>query len=218
MPEEFSIRYSSRRRGISATIDRNGNAVVLAPEGVSESRIRSLFAAHPEVFARLRRRFETRKRRCRSWRFRAGETFPLLGKEYPLRLTSRLLFFDGAFLVPAGEPEEIKAGIEQLYRRMALRILERKAGDRAAAHGFELAGVGITGAETRWGSCSSSGKIHFSWKLLMRSEPEIDYVVCHELAHLREMNHSPRFWAEVERLCPEWRLRRRMLREGEIQW
>lgn len=66
--------------------------------------------------------------------------------------------------------------------------------------------------KTRWGSCSSLGNLNFNWKLILLEPGLLDYVVVHELAHLKQMNHSPAFWAEVETILPDYRERRRRLR------
>ena len=77
--------------------------------------------------------------------------------------------------------------------------------------------LSLSSARTRWGCCSASG-IRLNWRLIHLPLDLVDYVVAHELAHLREMNHSARFWAEVARLCPDWRERRAALKKhgGEI--
>lgn len=71
----------------------------------------------------------------------------------------------------------------------------------------------LSSARTRWGSCSAHGGISLNWRLLLLPLPIIDYVVCHELAHLKEMNHSPRFWSVVGQLCPNWQQLRLELRQ-----
>lgn len=73
--------------------------------------------------------------------------------------------------------------------------------------------ITIRDQKTRWGSCSSRGNLNFNWRLVMAPPPIIDYVVIHELAHLIELSHSPRFWETVERYCPDHREHRRWLRE-----
>ena len=104
-------------------------------------------------------------------------------------------------------PEPTEAERKALAARARAELpplLERYA----ARMGVRPAGMRVTSARTRWGSCSSRGVISFSWRL-MRMPPEfIEYVVVHELAHLREMNHGPRFWAVVADVMPDWKARR----------
>jgi len=71
----------------------------------------------------------------------------------------------------------------------------------------------LSSARTRWGSCNHRGHIALNWRLILMPPRVIDYVVAHELAHIREMNHSPRFWSVVEQLCPEWRALRQELKQ-----
>ena len=72
--------------------------------------------------------------------------------------------------------------------------------------------VRITSAKTRWGSCSAKGGLNFSWRLLLAPPEAVDYVVVHELAHLVEFNHSPRFWAIVKGILPDYKARRQSLK------
>lgn len=76
-------------------------------------------------------------------------------------------------------------------------------------------GISITGARTRWGSCSSKGRVCFSWRLMQMPQEFIEYVVVHELAHLKELNHSPQFWAIVQSVLPDWKQRRALARQHE---
>jgi len=101
--------------------------------------------------------------------------------------------------------------LEANLRARAKDILPQRVAYFAEQMGVSPAQIKITGAKSRWGSCSSKGNLNFSWRLMLADEREIDYVVVHELAHLREMNHSPRFWAVVEAALPDYKERKKSL-------
>ena len=98
-------------------------------------------------------------------------------------------------------------------RRMAARELPCRLQELARQHGFVVKRVTVRGQRTRWGSCSRRGTISLNWRLLQTPDPVRDYIILHELAHLRQMNHSQRFWQEVERLCPDYRTAERWLKQ-----
>ena len=107
------------------------------------------------------------------------------------------------------EPDAEKRA--ELIRR-AKTELPRKVRHYADLMGLHPAGLKITSARTRFGSCSGKNSICFSWRLMDYPEPAVDYVVVHELAHIAHHDHSPQFWALVERYLPDYRQRRAMLR------
>ena len=109
---------------------------------------------------------------------------------------------------PEPTPEEAQALIER-----AKAILPGKVADYAARMGVSPAGITITGARTRFGSCSPKNRICFSWRLMAYPEEAIDYVVVHELAHIRHKDHSPAFHAFVASILPDHLERRKLLRE-----
>ena len=114
------------------------------------------------------------------------------------------------------EAARLPDGVEAHLRRLAARELPARLDELARQHGFRVAGVSIRNQRTRWGSCSRSGRISLNWRLL-RLPPDIrDYVLLHELAHLRHLNHSTRFWRELARLCPHHAEARRWLRSGKL--
>lgn len=86
----------------------------------------------------------------------------------------------------------------------------------AAAMGVPTPPLRLSSARTRWGSCNHRGGISLNWRLVFMPLPVIDYVVAHELGHLKEMNHSARFWSVVEALCPDWKTRRQELRRHAL--
>ena len=110
--------------------------------------------------------------------------------------------------VIALSPAEVRA-----TKKKAKEYLTRRCEHFAPRMGVDFQSVKVNSARTRWGSCTSEGNLNFTYRLIF-AEPElIDYIVVHELAHRREMNHSPRFWAVVEATLPDYRKHRAALRE-----
>lgn len=101
----------------------------------------------------------------------------------------------------------------KILRRYAKKILPVKTTYFADIMGLKFGRITITGAKTRFGSCSSKGNISFSYRLMLYPEEAIDYVVVHELAHLVEMNHSPRFYKIVEAVLPDYKERKKLLKQ-----
>jgi predicted metal-dependent hydrolase len=99
---------------------------------------------------------------------------------------------------------DLRPAVEQHLRRLAALELPARTFELAATHGFAVRRVTIRNQRSRWGSCSARGTISLNWRLVQAPPSVRDYIVLHELAHLRHMNHSRRFWSEVERLCPAY--------------
>ena len=105
------------------------------------------------------------------------------------------------------------ADIEALASR-ALEYIPRRVEHFAPLVGVSYGGITIRNQRTRWGSCSGKGNLNFNCLLMLTTDSIIDYVVVHELCHLKEMNHSPRFWAEVERILPDYKKSRLWLKQN----
>lgn len=100
---------------------------------------------------------------------------------------------------------DLRPEVEIHLRKLAARELPPRVQDLAHQHGLTVQRISVRNQRSRWGSCSGRGTISLNWRLIQTPEFVRDYIILHELAHLRHMNHSPRFWAEVARLCPEYR-------------
>lgn len=98
-------------------------------------------------------------------------------------------------------------------REQAREILQMKTDYFARLMGVQYNRIFIKEQKTVWGSCSTKGNLNFNWKLILAGPDQLEYVVVHELAHLKEMNHSPAFWREVEKVLPDYRERRKKLKE-----
>ena len=109
---------------------------------------------------------------------------------------------DGELLVP-GREDTVSGRVKRWYRDQARREIVPRASEKAERLGRRRGRITVRDQRTRWGSCSGDGNLNFSWRLILAPDNVLDYVVAHEIAHLAEMNHGPRFWGHVDRLCDE---------------
>lgn len=149
--------------------------------------------------------------------FAPGAHIPLRGVAHELSLNE-----DGrlAKVIP-GEPMQLSAPgdegtfarrIERFLRREAKRDLERAVDHYASILGPRPAALSVKDTRSRWGSCTSTRRLSFSWRLIFAPPEILNYVAAHECAHMLEMNHSPAFWAHVQRCDPDWKRHRKWLR------
>jgi predicted metal-dependent hydrolase len=108
-------------------------------------------------------------------------------------------------------PERLRDVVQSWLQREARRLFEARATHFAERLGVRVTRLTLSSANTRWGSANASGAIRLHWRLIQYPLATIDYVVAHELAHLREMNHGPRFWEVVGSVVPDYRAARRQL-------
>ncbi len=209
------VRFSARRRRVGLAVEHQV-LLLLLPRGFPAREAKTLLEEHRDVIRRLLRRDrQFRDVECPP-DFHLGGRLRLLGEEYEIRLETtpgRRPRFDGTgFRVTAADPEGVRRQVLLIYRQLAAEVIGDRVEELAARHGIAYRAVKINSASSRWGSCSASGNLNFSWKLVMCPDPLLEYVVAHELAHRRQMNHSALFWREVERLCPDYQVRRRLIR------
>lgn len=149
-----------------------------------------------------------------------GQTVPVLGDPHLIRHVPSprgVVRRQDGTLIAEGRPEHVPRRVRDWLCAEARTEIIRRVRTKAMTLGRQPGRIAIRDQRTRWGSCSHSGNLNFSWRLIMAPEPVLDYVVAHEVAHLRELNHGRRFWALVERLCerPDWS--RRWLVENGVQ-
>lgn len=146
---------------------------------------------------------------------RAGTVW-LAGRELPIeRRNGRraIAMLEGDRLVVFGPDENAAAAVERWYRREARRRIADVVRREAERLGYEYQAIGIRDPRTRWGSCSRRGNLSFSWRLLLGPDDVLEYVVVHELCHLREPSHRKPFWRLLESVRPGWQEQARWLRE-----
>jgi len=147
--------------------------------------------------------------------FEDGMTLPYRGRS--LRVIRR----DGRGVRMAGETVEVGGPADALpgalgrwLKGQARTRLRARSEAHAEALGTAFTRIAIRDTRSRWGSCSTSGTLSYSWRVILAPDPVLDYLAAHEVAHLREMNHSARFWAHVKTLCPDYQTWQGWLREN----
>lgn len=203
----YTVKRSRRRGSITLTIDEQGLRVG-APWQASRRAIENLLRKHHNWVLKKLAEWQERRAPPRNWR--DGATLMLLGE--PLRLTltpaprstarcgDRLLV--GSPAQPP--PDEIANQVMAWLREQALACFHARVAHYLPQLAVPAPEVRLSNARTRWGSCHAAGRIHLNWRLIQLPLRLIDYVIVHELAHLEEMNHTPRFWRAVARVIPDY--------------
>ena len=198
-PTRVHWRRSARARRVSLRIEpREGSVIVTLPLRATVSAGRALLMANTAWVA------ERIARLPAAVVLQDGGHLPLDGRPVRIRHVpsargTRLLEDE---LLVSGTVEFLPRRIVDFLRTEARRRLAAAALEKAAVHGLRARRVVVKDTRTRWGSCTADGTLMFNWRLVM-APPEVqDYVVAHEVAHLRHMDHSARFWAQVEALTP----------------
>lgn len=212
----------SKRRSIGFLIDEDGLRIT-APKWVPLAEIESAIREKERwIVSKLAERRERMAQRLPPQvQWRDGSTLPYLGNDIVLRLrTAQTLgiAFDAlageltVSLPPGAGEQQLKDRVQAWLQQEAKRVFAQRLPLYAEKLGASYSAFALSSATTQWGSCTAAGKIRLNWRLIHFSLTIIDYVVAHELAHLREMNHSPRFWSTVQSIFPGFEEARRALR------
>lgn len=202
------------RRGVGLKVDETG-LTVSAPTTMALARVEAV-VRESERWIR-KKLAEWKGRQVPSAQWDEGARVPFLGGGLALRIAPAgrtRVERDGGHLVVrtrAAAAPAVRRAVVAWYKREALLHLQQRVAELAARAGIAPPKVMLSSAMSRWGSCNARREVRLAWRLVKAPAEMIDYVVCHELAHLRHMNHSRAFWAEVERQCPDYRSLRERL-------
>ena len=225
----------SRRRSIGFVVGAEGLSVS-APRWVGVGEIEAALREKSAWILRKLQEQRERGQRLAAARvdWREGTTIPFLGEDVIIVLDSRttgaVLNVDGACgalpgmprhtlhlgLPQSAAPEQIRDAVQSWLQRQARRVFEERCALFTARLGVRMKRLSLSSAATRWGSASADGSVRLNWRLVHFALPVIDYVVAHELAHLREMNHGPAFWDVVRSALPEFEAARGALRHDVL--
>jgi len=214
----------ARRRSLSIIVGRHG-VEVRVPRWISQSEV-DAFIREKESW--IWRRMNDYRREARVFSWSEGECLPLFGRQVRLqapRLAAtpearKVLHEDDrliAHLHAEDGTEQLRGAVLAWLRAASLALFQKRVTHYSQRLGVPAPSVRLSNARTQWGSCQASGRVLLNWRLVHMPERLIDYVVAHEVAHLLEMNHSPRFWSLVEGVYPDCRAARRELNALEKQ-
>ena len=216
----------SKRKTIGFLIDDDGLRVS-APRWITINEIEAAIVSKQQwIFRKMNEQRERSVRRLQpAMMWCDGATLPYLGTDITLRIADSGNL-GGAFFnadtrelhlslpSPASE-QQLKDRVQGWLQSEAKRVFAERLALYAEKLGVSYKSFALSSASTQWGSCTADGKIRLNWRLMHFALPNIDYVVTHELSHLREMNHGPQFWATVQSILPEFEQARKALRDHE---
>lgn len=215
-PPPISQIIRSNRKSFSLEITPDGRLIVRAPLSASNAQIQAVVDQKAAWIIKSQARMAERSANQKPKTFTPGEIFWYLGEQYSLHLTDREcppLELDGAFHLSRHAQNRAKAVFIAWYREETRQITHSLIASYAKTHGFKVKDVRITSARTRWGSCSGKGSLNFTYRLCMAPVSVIEYVVVHELVHLKIPNHSRAFWAQVAQIYPDYKKARAWLKQ-----
>lgn len=209
-----------KRRTIGFKVDFDG-LTVSSPPREPYTYLDQLISERARWISEKLREMEARRLPERKWK--NGERLPLLGDEldlYLYRTYTRSEPMHHAGRIYVGVPDThdaptVQTHVANWYRGQAERHFQERVNLLAPKLGVAVPRLKLSNARTTWGMCLPSGEIRLSWRLIKAPPAQIDYVVAHELAHLKHMNHSRAFWTTVAQLYPEYQRERKALeRDG----
>ncbi len=213
-PLDYVLVRRRGRRGVGLKVDETG-LTVNAPVALPLARVEALVRESERWILAKVREWSARQVPAIAWE--EGSPLPFLGGALTLRIgppgAVRAIRVDDDLVVTLREamPERVKRVVTAWYKRAALEHFSARVPTLARAAGIAPPRLMLSSATARWGSCNSERQVRLSWRLVKAPPELVDYVICHELAHLRHMNHSAAFWAEVARQCPDFRALRARL-------
>jgi len=204
----FQLQRSDRRKSIGIKIDHHGLTIVLPARAPDAEAERAILAKLAWIQTKLP------QRPAMPQGLRAGTAILWLGESRVLvaGATRAKLTPDHLHLAAPDDSERLALALARFLHRSAKDYLPQRVAVWSQRMGLFPKSVSLSSARSRWGSCTSAGAVRLNWRLMQAAPDAIDYVVIHELAHLAELNHSPRFWAIVAAHCPDWKKHRDWLK------
>lgn len=222
MDLNYQVVRSARRKKLTITVERDRSVIVHAPERTTDEAIRRVVEAkRPWLFDKLHHPQKYRSRQHPPGKEVVnGESAPYLGREYRIEVAetaSGAVEFSRRFLIPLARQQKRRDVLKAWYLERAKETILPLVARHASELGVQYRAARIVDNRYRWGSCTVKDNVNFNWRLIKAPMFVITYVIVHELAHLLESNHTPRFWNIVRAKAPSTEKARAWLQEqGEL--
>ena len=211
----LAVRFSSRRKTLQITVDRDGSLFITAPTGTDASRLTG-FVREKQfwIYKKLAEKAELERTVARK-EFINGEGFLYLGRSYRLKIVDTqdeaLKLVAGYFCLRKDALPHARETFIRWYSERGRVWLADKVREHAQRMEVAPADVRVQDLGYRWGSCGKGNRVYFHWKTILLPRPIAEYVVVHELVHLHEPHHTPAFWRRMERVMPDYERRKKLL-------
>lgn len=223
---EYEI-IKKKKKNIGITIGKDGRVVVTSPLFVEDYYIQEIMYKRSAWVISKIKLMKEKKIDQREMKYLDGDMLPYIGHNYPLEIVERNLKngkveFNGELIRAIISPDmdgekrlnEIKSTLIKWYREEALKLFKERTSYYSNILGVCPNNIRIKEQRTLWGSCSSKNNINYNWKLIMAPLYILDYIVVHELCHLKHRDHSKNFWALVEKTMPDYKIKRKWFKEN----
>jgi len=222
MDLNYQIVRSPRRKKLTISVERDRSIVVHAPEGLSDEAIRRVVDSKRQwLFDKVNhpQKYQDRPH-APGKEVVNGESVPYLGREYLIEIADTAsggIEFSRRFLIPFAQQTKRREVLKEWYVSRATETILPRVKRHANELGVAFGEAKIVDNRYRWGSCTVKDNVNFNWRLIKAPMFVIDYVIVHELAHLMEANHTPRFWNIVRAKAPSTEKAKTWLKEhGQI--
>ncbi len=214
---DITVKRYRAARSIKLRVNEDGRVTVTAPPFISERQIDKFVAANQDWLAEKLSHIREKQRHLTA----ARDTLPFRGQDYQFRLAITTkkpnVAIDKDIITvsaPSEEDKTVRQILEKWYKKQAKELFEKRVPLLADLVNYDIRRVTIRSQRTRWGSCSSRQTISLNWRLVLCPDWVSDYVIYHELAHLKHMNHSQAFWSLVADYFPRYKEAEKWLKQN----
>ncbi len=208
----------TKRKTIGLQITDDATLIIKVPYHIGEDEIKNILLKHKNWINKKVKKIKERKIKYYPKKFIEGEKFLFLGKYYKLKIEKReelKLNINEKYFVISEAPLALKKRLfTEWYKKNGYKVISERVKYYVQKYGFSYNKINITDAKKRWGSCSPSNNLNFSLRLIMAPIDIVDYVIVHELCHLKEKNHGKSFWRKVKSIMPDYKEKERWLKEN----